>query len=52
MEKYVDVLIPRGGRSLIERVIKEVGYVIRHLDGICHTYIHKSFNQNYVRKLL
>ena len=43
MEKYVDVLIPRGGRSLIERVIKESKvHVIRHLDGICHTYIHKS----------
>ena len=43
MDNYVDVIIPRGGRSLIERVINESKvHVIRHLDGICHTYIHKS----------
>ena len=38
MDDYVDVLIPRGGRSLIERVLKDSKiHVIRHLDGICHT---------------
>ena len=43
MDNYVDVLIPRGGRSLIQRVLKDSKiHVIRHLDGICHTYIHKS----------
>ena len=43
MDNFVDVIIPRGGRSLIERVINESKvHVIRHLDGICHTYIHKS----------
>ena len=43
MDNYVDVLIPRGGRSLIKRVLKDSKiHVIRHLDGICHTYIHKS----------
>ena len=43
MDDYVDVLIPRGGKSLIERVLKDSKiHVIRHLDGICHTYIHKS----------
>ena len=43
MDDFVDVIIPRGGRSLIERVINESKvHVIRHLDGICHTYIHKS----------
>ena len=43
MDDYVDVLIPRGGRSLIQRVLKDSKiHVIRHLDGICHTYIHKS----------
>ncbi len=45
MSDYVDVIIPRGGRSLIERVINESKiHVIKHLDGICHTYIHKSSN--------
>ncbi len=43
MDDFVDVIIPRGGRSLIERVINESKvHVIRHLDGICHTYIHKT----------
>ena len=43
MDQYLDVIVPRGGRSLIERVIKDSRiHVIRHLDGICHTYIHKS----------
>ena len=43
MDNFVDVIIPRGGRSLIERVINESKvHVIRHLDGICHTYIHKT----------
>ena len=45
MDKFVDVIIPRGGRSLIERVSAESRvHVIKHLDGICHTYIHKSSN--------
>jgi len=39
-ESYVDVIIPRGGRSLIERVASESRVpVIKHLDGICHVYI-------------
>ncbi len=39
-EAYVDVIIPRGGRSLIERVASEARVpVIKHLDGICHVYI-------------
>lgn len=43
MDKYIDVIIPRGGRSLIERVLNNSKiHVIRHLDGICHTYIQKS----------
>lgn len=40
MSNYIDVLIPRGGRSLIERVAKEARMpVIKHLDGNCHTYV-------------
>ena len=43
MDNYIDVIIPRGGKSLIERVLKDSKvHVIRHLDGICHTYIHKT----------
>jgi len=40
MPAYVDVIIPRGGKGLIERISREARVpVIKHLDGICHTYI-------------
>jgi glutamate-5-semialdehyde dehydrogenase len=40
MEKYVDVIVPRGGKGLIERITREARVpVIKHLHGICHTYI-------------
>lgn len=40
MSEYVDVIVPRGGKGLIERVSKEARMpVIKHLDGICHVYI-------------
>lgn len=42
----IDVTIPRGGRSLIERVAKEATMpVIKHFDGICHVYFDASANQ-------
>ena len=40
MPDYVDVIVPRGGKSLIERISREARVpVIKHLDGICHVYI-------------
>ncbi|MFA6313039.1 MAG: glutamate-5-semialdehyde dehydrogenase [Sterolibacterium sp.] len=40
MPQYVDVIVPRGGRGLIERIAKDARVpVIKHLDGICHVYI-------------
>jgi len=40
MPEYVDVIIPRGGKGLIERISREAKVpVIKHLDGICHVYI-------------
>ncbi|EWG98499.1 glutamate-5-semialdehyde dehydrogenase [Halomonas sp. BC04] len=40
MPEYVDVIIPRGGKSLIERITREARVpVIKHLDGVCHVYI-------------
>ncbi|MGZ5098344.1 MAG: glutamate-5-semialdehyde dehydrogenase [Usitatibacter sp.] len=40
MEKYVDAVVPRGGKGLIERVSKDARVpVIKHLDGVCHVYI-------------
>lgn len=43
MDEYVDVLVPRGGKGLIERITAEATVpVIKHLDGICHVYIDDS----------
>ena len=40
MPEYVDVIIPRGGKGLIERISREARVpVIKHLDGICHVYV-------------
>ncbi len=40
MPEYVDVIVPRGGKGLIERISREARVpVIKHLDGICHVYI-------------
>jgi len=40
LDQYVDVLVPRGGKSLIERITAESTIpVIKHLDGVCHVYI-------------
>ncbi|SEN62763.1 glutamate-5-semialdehyde dehydrogenase [Nitrosomonas marina] len=40
MKDYVDVIVPRGGKGLIERISNEARVpVIKHLDGICHVYI-------------
>jgi glutamate-5-semialdehyde dehydrogenase len=40
MPEYVDVIVPRGGKGLIERISNEARVpVIKHLDGICHVYI-------------
>ena len=45
MSDYVDVIIPRGGKELIERVSNEARmHVIKHLDGVCHVYIDDHAN--------
>ena len=40
MDEFVDIIVPRGGKSLIERISREATIpVIKHLDGVCHVYI-------------
>jgi glutamate-5-semialdehyde dehydrogenase len=40
MQDYVDVIVPRGGKGLIERLMRESRIpMIKHLDGVCHVYI-------------
>jgi len=47
MPEYVDVVVPRGGRGLIERISKDARVsVIKHLDGICHVYIDANADLN------
>ncbi len=43
MNQYVDIVVPRGGKSLIERVMQESRIpMIKHLDGVCHVYIDEK----------
>ncbi|PZP54974.1 MAG: glutamate-5-semialdehyde dehydrogenase [Micavibrio aeruginosavorus] len=50
---YIDVIVPRGGKSLTARVMNEAKMpVFAHLDGICHTYIHHSANIEMAQKII
>ena len=53
MNKFIDVVIPRGGKSLVKKVqdLSSVP-VIGHLEGICHTYIDKEANLKMAKKVL
>ena len=43
MREYVDIIVPRGGKQLIERLARESRIpMIKHLDGVCHVYIDDS----------
>ena len=53
MEKYIDVIIPRGGKNLVKKVLKLCSVpIIGHLEGICHTYIDKEANLNSSIKII
>ena len=53
MEKYIDLIIPRGGKNLVKKVqnLSSVP-IIGHLEGICHTYIDKEANLNSAIKIV
>ena len=53
MENYIDVIIPRGGKSLIKKV-QEFSKIpiIGHLEGLCHTYIDKDADLNMAKKVV
>ncbi|AZZ90529.1 glutamate-5-semialdehyde dehydrogenase [Hahella sp. KA22] len=47
MPDYVDVIVPRGGKGLIERISREARVpVIKHLDGVCHVFIDRDADLN------
>ena len=53
MNKYIDVIVPRGGKGLVEKVQKFSNiHVIGHLEGICHIYVDKSSNLEIAKKLI
>ena len=51
--EFIDVIVPRGGKSLIERVMKEARMpVIAHLEGLCHTYVHAAADLDMARRVV
>ena len=53
MKKYIDLIIPRGGKNLVKKV-QELSRVpiIGHLEGLCHTYVDKDANLNMAKKVV
>ena len=53
MKKYIDVIIPRGGKSLVKRVqdLSSVP-IIGHLEGLCHTYVDKDATLTMAKKVV
>ena len=53
MTKYIDVIVPRGGQSLVDRVMRESRVpTFQHLIGLCHTYIHTAADAAKARKIV
>ena len=53
MEKFIDVIIPRGGKNLVKKVQQLSSVpIIGHLEGICHTYIDKDADLNMAVKIV
>jgi glutamate-5-semialdehyde dehydrogenase len=53
MPEYIDVIVPRGGKSLVARVQQDARVpVIGHLEGICHTYVHAAADLAMARRIV
>ncbi len=53
MSKYIDVIVPRGGKNLVAKVQKYSNiHVIGHLEGLCHIYLDKEINLNNAIKVI
>ena len=53
MSKYIDVIVPRGGKGLVAKVQKFSNvHVIGHLEGLCHIFVDKSANLNMAKKII
>jgi glutamate-5-semialdehyde dehydrogenase len=52
MASYIDVIVPRGGKGLVARVLEDARVpVMAHLEGICHTYIHSAADLAMARRV-
>jgi glutamate-5-semialdehyde dehydrogenase len=52
MREYVDIIVPRGGKELIERLARESRIpMIKHLDGVCHVYVDDSADPDMAVKI-
>ena len=53
MNNYIDVIVPRGGKGLVEKVQKFSNiHVIGHLEGLCHIYVDKTSNLKIAKKVI
>ncbi len=53
MNNFIDVIIPRGGKSLVKKVQKLSSIpTIGHLEGVCHSYVDKNANLNIAKKII
>ena len=53
MNRYIDVIVPRGGKGLVAKVQKLSNiHVIGHLEGLCHIFVDKSANLNMAKKII
>jgi glutamate-5-semialdehyde dehydrogenase len=53
MSRYIDVIVPRGGRQLIERVQREARVpVIGHLEGLCHVFVERAADLAMAREIV
>jgi glutamate-5-semialdehyde dehydrogenase len=53
MDQYLDLIIPRGGKGLIEKVVATARMpVIKHYDGVCHAYVHAGADQEMAVKII
>ena len=53
MDQYLDLIIPRGGKGLIEKVVATARMpVIKHYDGVCHVYVHADADQEMAVRII
>jgi glutamate-5-semialdehyde dehydrogenase len=53
MSRYIDVIVPRGGKQLIERVQREARVpVIGHLEGVCHVFVERAADLSMAQEIV